>query len=151
MERLKRTERLIQIWLLLLHNPLHFTAKELAERLNVNVRTIYRDLVALETDLRVPVWEDKKKLAIEESYYLPPIRFTVPQAVNIFLAARLMLAYSHRYDPNIDATFTKLGAAIPAPLREQVQKTLEWMQSPRERRICAAWPSWPRLGPTGRG
>jgi predicted DNA-binding transcriptional regulator YafY len=128
MDRLKKTERLIRIWILLLRNPLRFTTKDLAEMFEVNVRTIYRDLVSLGNELRVPVYEDKAKWAVDDSYFLPPIRFTLSEALNIFLAARLMLSYGHRYDPNVDSTFSVLASVLPDSLREQVQKTLDWMR-----------------------
>jgi len=48
--------------------------------------------------------------------------------LSIFLAARLMVSYSHRYDPNVDSTFGVLASVLPPPLGEQVQKTLAWMQ-----------------------
>ena len=127
-DRLKKTERLMNIWLLLLNNPSGYTAKELAGRFGVNERTIYRDFTTLGVDLTVPVYDDKKRWKIDEKHFLPPIRFTLPEALNIFLSARLMLNYSHRYDPNIASTFLKLNAVVPPPLREQVQKTLDWME-----------------------
>ncbi len=129
MERLKKTERMLRIWLLLLRNPLRFTTRDLARRFEVNVRTIYRDLVTLGNELMVPVYEERARWAVREEHFLPPIRFTVPEALNIFLAARLMLGFSHRYDPNVDSTFSVLASVLPAPLREQVQKTLDWMRN----------------------
>ena len=127
-DRLKKTERLMKIWILLLNNPSGYTARELAEKYNVNERTIYRDFTTLGVDLSVPVYDDKKRWKIDESHFLPPIRFTLSEALNIFLTARLMLNYSHRYDPNVDATFTKLSAVLPQALSEQVRKTMDWMQ-----------------------
>lgn len=129
MERLKKTERMLRIWLLLLRNPLRYTTKDLAEKFEVNVRTIYRDLVTLGNELMVPVYEERARWAVREEHFLPPIRFTVSEALNIFLAARLMLGYSHRYDPNVDSTFSVLASVLPGPLREQVQKTLDWMRN----------------------
>jgi len=149
MERLKKTERLLRIWLLLLRNPFRFTTRDLADKFGVNVRTIYRDLVTLGNELMVPVYEERARWAVREDYFLPPIRFTVAEALNIFLAARLMMQYSHRYDPNVDSTFSVLGSVLPAPLKEQVQRTLEWMQAlPRDERhllvlakLAEAWTS----------
>lgn len=135
MERRKKTERMLRIWLLLLRRPLYFTTRDLAEKFEVNVRTIYRDLVSLGNELRVPVYEEKARWAVDDSYFLPPIRFTIPEALSIFLAARLMLNYSHRYDPNVDSTFSVLASVLPVTLREQVQKTLDWMQKlPKDER-----------------
>ena len=125
---LKRMERLIKIWLLLLNNPAGYTVKQLAGKFEVNIGTIYRDLTTLGSALQVPVYTDRTRWKIDEKCVLPPIRFTLSEALNIFLAARLMLSYSHRYDPNIDATFTKLSSVLPPALGEQVRKTMDWMQ-----------------------
>lgn len=152
-DRLRKTERLIRIWLLLSNNPDGYTVNQLAGKFEVNIRTIYRDLVSLGSDLHVPVYPDKTRWKILESHVLPPIRFTLPEALNIFLAARLMLNYSHRYDPNIDATFTKLSSVLPPALGQQVRKTLDWMQKlPKEGQhlrilaaVAEAWVSQRRL------
>jgi len=152
-DRLKKTERLMKVWLLLLNNPSGYTARELAGRFGVNERTIYRDFTTLGVDLSVPVYDDKKHWKIDEGHFLPPIRFTLPEALNIFLTARLMLNYSHRYDPNVDATFTKLSAVLPQALSEQVIKTMDWMQKlPKDEKylrilatVAEAWVSQRQL------
>ena len=104
-------------------------------------------------DLTVPVYDDKKRWKIDESRFLPPIRFTLPEALNIFLTSRLMLNYSHRYDPNVNATFTKLSAVLPPALAEQVRKTMNWMQKlPKDEKhlrilatVAEAWVSQRQL------
>jgi predicted DNA-binding transcriptional regulator YafY len=149
-ERKGRTERLLNIWLLLYQNPhFRFTAKDIAEKYGVDVRTIYRDLNALQNELGVPISEEGSKRGIEEGYFLPPIRFSLPEALNIFLSARLMLNYAQRYDPNTEATFFKLSSIVPPPLREQIQKTIDWMHKlPKDERylrilarLAEAWVS----------
>ncbi len=148
-----KTERLIKIWLLLATNPSGFTIRELADRCGVHIRTIYRDLVALGTSLTVSVYNDRGRWKIAENHILPPVRFTLSEALNIFLAARLMLRYSRRYDPNIDATFTKLSTVLPAPLSMQMRRTLDWMQTlPKDEKhlrvlaaVAEAWVSQRRL------
>jgi predicted DNA-binding transcriptional regulator YafY len=102
-DRLAKTERLIKIWLLLARNPGGYTIRDLAERFGVNIRTVYRDMLALGEDLKIPIYNDNKRWKIDEDYILPPIQFTLSEALNIFLAARLMLRYSNRYDPNTEA------------------------------------------------
>jgi predicted DNA-binding transcriptional regulator YafY len=42
--RLRKTERLIKIWLLLINNPFRLTTKDLSDRFNVTMKTIYRDM-----------------------------------------------------------------------------------------------------------
>ena len=152
-DRLAKTERLIKTWILLAANPAGYTIRDLAEKFGVNIRTVYRDMLALGADLNVPVYNDNKRWKIDESRILPPIRFTLPEALNIFLAARLMLRYSHRYDPNADVTFTKLTSVMPPALAEQVRKTMDWMQKlPKDEKylrilttVAEAWVSQRRL------
>jgi predicted DNA-binding transcriptional regulator YafY len=64
-----------------------------------------------------------------------------------------MLNYSHRYDPNVDATFIKLSSVLPPPLAEQVRKTMDWMQKlPKDEKylrilatVAEAWVSQRQL------
>jgi predicted DNA-binding transcriptional regulator YafY len=113
---------------LLYQKPSGLTVEEIANFCGVTKRTTYRDLKALEDVLKVPIWQEGIRRGIVEGHFLPPIRFTVPEALNVFLAARLMLNYARRYDPNMASIFTKLNSIVPSPLREDIQKTLEWMQ-----------------------
>jgi len=134
-KRFKKTEHLIKLWSHLHNNPHGYTIGELAEMLEVNVRTVYRYLEALQSDLNVPIRDENKRWLLDIKRTLPPIRFTLPEALNVFLAVRLMLGYDKRYDPNLDATFSKLGTVLPQPLAEQVQRTVDWMHNlPRDER-----------------
>ena len=153
-ERKGRIVRLLNIWLLLYQNPnFRFTAKDIAERYDVTVRTVYRDLQMLQDGMGVPISEEGSKRGIAEGYFLPPIQFSLPEALNIFLSARLMLNYAHRYDPNIASTFFKLNSIVPSPLREQIQKTMDWMEKlPKNERylstlakLAEAWVSQHRV------
>ena len=125
-----RTPRLIKVWHLLAQNP-HpggLTAQQIADLCSVSKRTAYRDLNALQNELGVPIGEDGARRYIVPGYQLPPIRFTVPEAMTIFLAARLMLNYRQKYDPNIASTFLKLNSAIDPPLQDEIRKTMEWLE-----------------------
>jgi predicted DNA-binding transcriptional regulator YafY len=123
-----RTARLLKIQVLLGQNPGGLKVEEIAKQCSVNVRTIYRDLKALETELNVPIWENNEKRGVVEGYNLPPIPFTLSEAMYVFLAIRLMQKHSLRYDPNMISTFTKLNAVVPPLLRIQIQNTLNWAE-----------------------
>jgi len=123
-----RTARWAKIEHLLYQNRNGLKIKEIARICNVSVRQIYRDLNDLQCKLGLPIWEKGSTRGIDEEYFLPPIRFSLPEAINVFLAARLMLTYAHRYAPNIASTFIKLNSIVPPPLRDQIQKTMDWMQ-----------------------
>ncbi len=76
------------------------TASELALQFTVSIRTIYRDIRALE-EAGVPVvTEDGKGYSLMEHYRLPPIMFTEGQANAIILAEQLVMK-------NKDASFVK--------------------------------------------
>jgi predicted DNA-binding transcriptional regulator YafY len=123
-----RTARWAKIEHLLYQNSKGLKVKEIARICNVSTRQIYRDLDDLQSKLGLPIWEERSTRGIDEDYFLPPIRFSLPEALNIFLAARLLLNYAHRYDPNTASTFMKLNSIVPPTLREQIQKTMDWMQ-----------------------
>lgn len=150
MGKTDRTARLLKVEHLLYQNPKGLTVQEIADKCGVKKRTAYRDLRALESKpYIIPISEEGTRRAIGEGYLLPPVRFTPLEALNVFLAARLMLNYARRYDPNTASIFTKLNSIVPEPLREEIQKTLDWMQKqPRNERylrtlaaLAEAWVS----------
>ena len=126
-----RMARMFNEVLLLYQNPHGLTAGQIAQDCNVTTRTVYRDLLALESEARVPICKDGRRFFILDGYFLPPVHFTLQEAMNIFLAARLMSKYTQKYDPAMASTFFKLNAVVPSPLREQVQKTMKWLESQR--------------------
>ncbi len=125
-EGLRKIARLTSLWVLLHNESFQHTTKGLAGKFNVNIRTIYRDLDTLGSEMHVPLEKQGTRWGISKGAYLPPVRLTLAEALTIFLSARLTLSHSHRYDPKVDSTFTKLGGVVPPPLREEVQKTLAW-------------------------
>ncbi len=124
----RKTARLATLWGVLHNEPFRHTTKDLAGQFNVTVRTIYRDLEALDVEMRLPVEKQGTKWGISKGAYLPPVQLTLAEALTIFLSARLAVSHTHRYDPRVDSAFTKLGGVVPLPLREEVQRTLAWMR-----------------------
>lgn len=95
----KRLSRLIAI-LTQLQTKRLLTAKSLADRFNVSIRTIYRDIRALE-QAGVPILtEEGKGYTLMEGYRIPPVMFTESQANALILAEQLVLK-------NKDASFIK--------------------------------------------
>jgi len=99
--------------------------KEIARSCNASVRTTYRDLVALESELKVPIWQEGSKRGLVDGHFLPPIAFRQEEAINIFIASRLMHNYSYLYNPSVISSFIKLSSILPAGLREETRKTIE--------------------------
>lgn len=67
------------------------TAQQLADRFGVTLRTIYRDLDALQ-DAGLPIKADRGRgggYALDKNYQLPPINFTAREAALLVALARL--------------------------------------------------------------
>ncbi|HEX5063817.1 MAG TPA: HTH domain-containing protein [Kofleriaceae bacterium] len=69
------------------------TAAELAQRFNVTLRTIYRDLEALQ-DAGMPIKADRGRgggYALDKNYQLPPVNFTAREAALLVAMTRFVL------------------------------------------------------------
>jgi predicted DNA-binding transcriptional regulator YafY len=86
----KRLSRLVAI-LTQLQTKRILTSTTLAERFGVSVRTIYRDIRALE-QAGVPILtEDGKGYSLMEGYRIPPVMFTENEANALITAEQLVL------------------------------------------------------------
>ena len=95
----KRLSRLTAI-LTQLQTKRLLTATALAGKFSVSIRTIYRDIRALE-QAGVPILtEDGKGYSLMQGYRIPPVMFTEGQANALILAEQLVLK-------NKDASFVK--------------------------------------------
>jgi predicted DNA-binding transcriptional regulator YafY len=82
------------------------TATQLAEKFGVSVRTIYRDIRALEASGVPILTEEGKGYALVEGYRVPPVMFTEDEAHALITAEQLILK-------NKDASLAKhYGSAI---------------------------------------
>jgi proteasome accessory factor B len=113
---------------LLFAHPDGMRPKDIAERLGMSVRNVYRDLKALEGEARMPTWSDGGRWGILESAFLPPLKLTLSEAMAVFLGARLMVRYADKYDPDLGSAFEKLAANLPETLREHVARSLDVLQ-----------------------
>jgi predicted DNA-binding transcriptional regulator YafY len=123
-----RTVRLLRIQMLLCQHPQGLNIDELASKCIVSKRTIYRDLLDLESKLNVPIWQEHKNRGITDGYFLPPVNFNLEEAVDILLSVRTMQSFNYMYIPSMASTFLKLNTIIPMPLKKQITNTLSYME-----------------------
>lgn len=95
----KRLSRLTAI-LTQLQTRRLLTSTSLADRFGVSVRTIYRDIKALEQAGVPIITEEGKGYTLMEGYRIPPVMFTEAQANALIAAEQLVLK-------NRDASFIK--------------------------------------------
>ncbi len=135
-DRLARLTRLVSI---LQAHPDGMRTKDIAARVSMSVRTVYRDLLALEGEMQIPVWSDAGTWGIDsEKAFLPPLKLTQQEAMAVVLSARLMVRYADKYDPDLAAAFEKLERGLPPALAEHVERTLDGLsKAPRDERFSA--------------
>jgi predicted DNA-binding transcriptional regulator YafY len=130
-----RTARLLGVAHLLYQHPHGLTAQEIADRIGMNVRTVYRDLRALEDEVGVAVWQDSWRYGAEKASFLPPLKLTLLEAVTLFLSVRLMARYQDHRDPHVIAAFNKLASILPAPIAQHVHASVTSLSNrPRDDR-----------------
>ncbi len=66
------------------------TAKEIAEKHNVSIRTIYRDIRTLEKSGIPIITEEGRGYSILEGYKIPPVMFTQEEANALITAQQLI-------------------------------------------------------------
>jgi predicted DNA-binding transcriptional regulator YafY len=85
---MNRIDRLFGI-LTTLQSKKHVSPAHLAEKYEISIRTVYRDVKALE-ELGIPVgFEQPKGYFIVQGYFLPPLSFTADEANSLLLMASL--------------------------------------------------------------
>ncbi len=89
------------------------TAKYLAERHNVSVRTIYRDIRALEKSGIPIITEEGKGYSIMEGYYLPPVLFTEDEANALVTVEKLVIKNKDQsFSENVSSAIEKIKSIL---------------------------------------
>jgi predicted DNA-binding transcriptional regulator YafY len=115
---MRRADRLFEIVQLLRAAAQPTTAAALAEALEVTVRTVYRDVAALQAR-RVPI-EGERGIGyvLRKGFTLPPLMFTADEIDAIAVGARLVRRIR---DPKLQEAaarvLTKVTAIVPDALR----------------------------------
>ncbi len=146
---MRRTERLFALAEYLRSRRTGVTAEALAERFEVTVRTIYRDLDALRA-ASMPIGAERGRgggYALDRSYSLPPVNFTAREAALLVALGRFaihtrLLPFTGTLESALDKVRAALSTSaqrelltrlseltflgVPAlPARESVRAALE--------------------------
>ena len=133
---MRRTDRLFAIAEVLRARRTGITVNELAERFEVSVRTIHRDLDSLR-NAALPILGERGRgggLALDSAYNLPPVNFTAREAAILVTAGRWL--EKARLMPFIDtlrSAIDKVQGALPAARQREVNRlaaTLSWIGVP---------------------
>jgi predicted DNA-binding transcriptional regulator YafY len=115
---MRRADRLFDIIQSLRTTSPPVTAAALADKLEVTVRTIYRDIAALQAS-RVPI-EGAPGLGyvLRRGFDLPPLMFTAEEADAIAIGMRLLRRLRDaKLERAADSVLAKLAVVVPQPLQ----------------------------------
>lgn len=132
---MNRTDRLMGI-LLDVQARGEVRAADLAERFEVSVRTIYRDMEGLAEGGVPLVAMPGKGYRLMEGYFLPPLSLTGAEAGVLVLGAEFV---RERVDPDLgraaDEALRKLESILPAEQRQRVDHWRRELNFPRSRHV----------------
>ncbi|HPH64262.1 MAG TPA: HTH domain-containing protein [Kofleriaceae bacterium] len=107
------------------------TAETLAEQFGVTLRTIYRDLAALQ-DAGVPIRADRGRgggYALDKSYQLPPINFSAREAaVLVALANAALVQRTIPFTETLKSASDKVRAALSSSAQRELLDHLRDLQ-----------------------
>ncbi|MDO6438316.1 YafY family protein [Cyclobacterium sp. 1_MG-2023] len=118
---MNRLNRLTAI-LTQLQSKRHISAEEIANRFEISLRTVYRDIRALE-EAGVPITgEAGKGYTLVEGYRLPPVMFDEKEAFSLILAEKIIEKFSDR---EISQHFQSALIKIKSVLKDQQKSAID--------------------------
>ena len=124
-ESVKRFDRIVSI-LIQLQSKKIVRAQDLADRFEVSLRTIYRDIRTLESSGVPIVSEAGVGYSIMEGYRLPPVMFTKEEAGSFVAAEKLMEQFT---DDTLGAYFKSAMYKIKSVLRGKERDWIDAIES----------------------
>ena len=122
-----RTARLRQLEELLASMPHGLSAQEIAERLGVDRRTVYRDLDFLSTQ-EIPLWQDEGRFGLVRTRYLATIRLSFHEALALVLAGLLLSRTIDERNVHVIAALRRLATIMPDSLTAQLERAADRVQ-----------------------
>lgn len=120
---MRKKSRMFAVAELLRSRRTGITAQQIADRFGVTLRTIYRDLEALQ-DAGMPIRADRGRgggYALDTHYQLPPVNFTAREAALLVVLARM--ASEQRLMP-FPSTIERAADKVRAALSTSAQREL---------------------------
>lgn len=117
-----RTDRLMGI-ITHLQSKKYRTAEPLALQFGISVRTVFRDLRAMQ-EIGVPIgFEIRQGYYISGGYFLPPVSLTVEEANALALAEPLVLRFADReVAGHVSAALAKIKMAMGRSQRDHLEQ-----------------------------
>ena len=122
---MNRIDRLFGI-LILLQSKKHVPAEKIADKFEISVRTIYRDVKAL-CELGVPVsFEATKGYYVMQGYFQPPVSFSSEEAHALLLAESMVYGFG---DKSIQQHYSAALVKVKTVLRSSQKDKIELLSN----------------------
>jgi len=122
-----RTARLRKIEQILLLAPEGMRAADLAEKMAVTKRTIYRDVDFL-CGQGLPIWQKDGRFGLIRDGYLTPVHLAFHEAIALMLAGLLLSRTIDEHNPHVVAALQKLATVLPRPFVPHLQRAANRIQ-----------------------
>lgn len=98
------------------------TAREIAEKYQVSIRTVYRDIRTLEQSGVPVITEEGRGYSLMQGYNLPPVMFTEPEANALITAEQLVIKdKDHSLAENYHQAIIKIKSVLQSTQKEKAQ------------------------------
>lgn len=119
---MSRTQRLFELLQILRRHHYPITGKQLAETLNISLRTLYRDIATLQAQGASIEGEPGLGYVLRPGFILPPLMFSEEEIEALVLGSRWVAA---RTDKKLRLAaknvLAKISAILPEDLRQQLE------------------------------
>ncbi len=123
LDETKRISRIFQLLQLILSQPNSHTRRALAERFEVSERMIQKDLDVIRHGLKLDVSHSRNGYALEDTPRLPAIRYTLKEALAIWLAIQSAQRSPGICSEDLSAAVARLEALLPLELANLLRLT----------------------------
>ncbi|MEZ4595219.1 MAG: WYL domain-containing protein [Chloroflexota bacterium] len=123
-----RTSRLRRIEELLLLTPDGLRATELADKLEVDRRTVYRDVDFL-CEQGLPIWQQDGRFGMNRTRYLTTVHLTFHEAIALTLAGLLLARTIDERNPHVTSALRKLAITLPKAISPHLKRAADRVQT----------------------
>ena len=126
-DAIHKADRLEEIRVLFLRRPTGVGTKEISQLLGVSQRTARRYVMELSERGRMPVYRQGRVWKLAEGGHLDLLRIqlNLDEALALYLAARMLSAYSDKHNPHVVASLSKLAGLLPETIGTHVECAAE--------------------------
>lgn len=122
---MNRIDRLFGI-LTLLQSRRYVTGDQIAGKFEISIRTVYRDIKAL-NEQGIPVgFEPNKGYFVVEGYFLRPVSFSLEEANALLLMENLLAGFA---DKSIQKHYSNALNKVKAVMRDSQKEKLEYLHN----------------------